>query len=333
MTAELRAYQVHNCPGCGEDRSHPVNLGDPPLRRCDRCSVVYAPQYADPSEVYVEGYLFGETPFGLDLMHPIFQAFLAQAAATRLRLIEKVVGPNASFLDVGCGTGELLAVARARGWTTTGVEPVSQSAEYAIQQRGLQVIPDLLERSGLPEHSFDVVSAFHVVEHMIDAQSFLRTLSRWAKPGGHVVVEVPNWRSFHRRNAGPGWEGLRPLEHLGHYGPETLKATMRRAGLRPVLVRTPTFLWARQTLDHRLDALGLYKWKGRSRPQRVFGRPGQLKGEAVIVPRRLTALALAGLGATYERLGVGQVVLAIAEVPPPTSEPSARSAGDPSATQ
>jgi SAM-dependent methyltransferase len=245
-------------------------------------------------------------------MHPLFQEFLAHAAKSRLQMIEKVIAPPATILDVGCGTGEVLAVARERGWTTTGVEPVEQSARYAQEERGLHVLSAMLEESGLPERSFDVVSAFHVVEHMTDAKSFLQTVSRWARPGGYVVVEVPNWHSFHRRNAGPGWNGLRPLEHVAHYGPATMRATLRRAGLTPVAVRTPGFLWHKQTLDHQLDDLGLYHWKRRLRP---LGRTGEHNGAPAVVPRRLTAQACLGLQAAYNRFGVGQVVFAIARVP------------------
>jgi SAM-dependent methyltransferase len=276
------------------------------------CSLVYAAEYADPSEVYVEGYLFGETPFGPPLMqHPLFQQFLVHASTIRLRLIEKVVAPPASLLDVGCGTGELLAVARKRGWTAAGVEPVARSAAFAVEQRGLDVTAATLEESGRPEGSFDVVSAFHVVEHMTDSCRFLRTISRWARPGGFVVVEVPNWHSVERRNAGANWIGLRPLEHVGHYAPDTLRATLRRAGLEPVAVHTPGFLWEHQTLDQQLDDLGLFRWKSRMRP---MGRPGQHDGAPAILPRKPTALALRGLQAAYDRLGVGQVVLAIARV-------------------
>jgi SAM-dependent methyltransferase len=244
-------------------------------------------------------------------MHPLFQEFLAYAATLRLQLIEKAVGPKGTLLDVGCGTGELLAVARARGWTTTGVEPVEQSARYAVDKRGLDVRAAMLEESGLPERTYDVVSAFHVVEHMVDASAFLRSISRWVRPGGYVVVEVPNWHSFHRRNAGIAWNGFRPLEHVGHYGPATLKATIRGAGLTPVMVRTPGFLWEKQTLDHQLDDLGLYRWNGRLRR---LGRVGEHNGQSAIVPRRFTSRAFLGLQAIYNRLGVGQVVLGVARV-------------------
>jgi SAM-dependent methyltransferase len=310
VSTSARVHELRICPGCGADRSLPIPLGDPPLRRCQACRVVFAPRFADPDDVYTEGYLFGHTEFGLDLSHPLFQEYLAHAAAIRMERIEQVQ-PVGTMLDVGCGTGEVLAVAAARGWQVTGVEPVAESASFARDRRGLAVHPTTLQESGLPEKSFDVVTTFHVVEHMADGPGFIRTLARWVRPGGHVVVEVPNWRSFHRRNAGSFWSGLRPLEHVAHYGPSTLAATFRRAGVEPVRVSTPTFLWEKQTLDQRLDDVGLYRWKGRLDR---FGRPGEQNGAAVVYPSRGAGRALSAIGWAYDRLRVGQVVIVVGRV-------------------
>lgn len=310
MSTPPRIHELRVCPGCSGDASDPIRVGQAALFKCRDCGVVFAPEYADPADVYTDGYLLGHTDFGLDLRDPLFQEFLAHAAEIRMARIERVQ-PVGSMLDVGCGTGEVLAVAANRGWQVTGVEPVLESATFARERRSVDVRPTTLEESGLPERSFDVVSAFHVLEHMVDGAEFLRTLTRWVRPGGHLVVEVPNWRSFHRRNAGGAWSNLRPLEHVAHYSPAALAATVRRAGISPVQVTTPTFLWDRQILDQRLDDLGLYRWRGRLNR---FGHPGDLNGEPAVYPSRLAALALSGLARGYDRLRVGQVILAVGRV-------------------
>ena len=310
MSSSARVHELRTCPGCGGERSVPIALGNPALRRCELCRVVFAPEFADPEDVYTEGYLFGHTEFGLDVSDPLFQEYLAHAAAMRMSVIE-AVHPAGTVLDVGCGTGEVLAVARDRGWRVTGVEPVVESATFARERRGLDVRSTTLQASGLPERSFDVVTAFHVVEHMTDGAAFIRTLARWVRPGGYVAVEVPNWRSFHRRNAGGFWSGLRPLEHVAHYGPATLGATFRRAGVQPVRIATPTFLWRKQTLDQQLDDLGLYRWKGRFDR---LGRPGEQYGKAAVYPSRPAARALSVLAWGYNRMRVGQVVIVVGKV-------------------
>lgn len=308
----MRTHVLASCPGCGNAGSTTVLLGGQhELRQCTTCELVYAPAYGDPGEIYVKGYLTGETSFGLDLFEPRFQEYLAHAASKRLDIIESLCPPSGSLLDVGCGSGEVLAVAQARGWTTAGAEPVEQSAEIA-RGRGLDVRAALLQDTDLPQRHWDVVTAFHVLEHLTDGASFLRLLARWARPGGLVVVEVPNWASFQRERSGANWPGLRPLEHVAHYSTTTMRGTMARAGLEPVLVRTLGFLWHEQTLDQQLDDLALH------RARAFLGRLSHERtrdGQTALFPGRLARWALLGAQAAYDRRHKGQVVLGVGRVP------------------
>ncbi|MDP1821493.1 MAG: class I SAM-dependent methyltransferase [Acidimicrobiales bacterium] len=308
----MEIHQLVRCPGCGDEGSTPVPLdGQHELRRCDRCDLVYASAYGDPDEIYVEGYLFGETEFGLDIFHPLFQEFLSFAAEKRLDVIERSRPARGSLLDVGCGSGEVLLAAQRRGWTVAGAEPVQQSASIA-QSRGLDVRPALLQDTDLPERSWDVVTAFHVLEHITEGSAFLGLLARWARPGGLVVVEVPNWGSVDRMRKGASWPGVRPLEHVAHYQPDTLRRTMERAGLEPVVVRTLGFLWDQQTIEEQLRDLAIRRGR---RLLRRLGRPTERDGQSEVMPGRVTRRALLAIQAAYDRMRRGQVVLGVARVP------------------
>jgi hypothetical protein len=83
---------------------------------------------------------------------------------------------------------------------------------------------------------------------LLDPVAFLSELARYARPGGLVAVEVPNWRHSSRRAKGPRWDQLCPLEHVAHFTPRTLRRTMRRAGLRP-RVRTVTVVRPNRIVD------------------------------------------------------------------------------------
>src|SRR5258708_7973847 len=124
-SAAMRIHELPDCPACGGSKLVSFDLGgDSFPRRCESCATVSADRYADPDEVYVDGYMFGEAgPFGLDVRHPLFQEYLARVAGQRMRMIERATGlQNASLLDVGSGTGEVLVAARERGWRGRGVE-------------------------------------------------------------------------------------------------------------------------------------------------------------------------------------------------------------------
>lgn len=304
----IRTLDVTSCPGCGATGSAPMRIGDHELRRCSECTLVHASSYGDPAEIYVAGYLKGETDFGLDLFHPLFQEFLVHAGNRRVDVVEEVVARPGAWLDVGCGSGELLAVARDRGWRTVGVEPVSESAEIA-RGRGLDIRNAMLQDADVPEGAWDVVSAYHVLEHMADGKAFLELLGRWTRPGGHVVVEVPNWGSFDRENHGDRWPGLRPLEHIGHYDARSLEHAMRAAGLEPVLVRSLGFLWEKQTLDQQLADLARRRWG------KVLGPLSRRHADGQRYPGALVRRVLLGAQHVYDRSDKGQVLVGVARTP------------------
>jgi 2-polyprenyl-3-methyl-5-hydroxy-6-metoxy-1,4-benzoquinol methylase len=310
----MRILELPACPACGGSEFLEFDLGAGNfLRRCQGCETVSAGSYADPAEVYVDGYMFGAAgPFGLDVRHPLFQEYLARVARQRLRMIERATGVrNGSLLDVGSGTGEVLVAARERGWRGHGVEPERTAAQMA-RERGLEVTVSDLALSGLPEHSFDVVSAFHVLEHIPDTRSFLETMRRWARPGGFVAIEVPNWASFQRRQMAETWTGLRPLEHIVHFSPRTLSRAMRTTGLEPVLVRSPVYLGPPQTFDNALDDLARH---GRYRRLvEPFTTVDTQNGQQRRYPTRLGWALLRATEAAYDRAGAGSVVLCVARV-------------------
>lgn len=310
----MKVLELPACPACGGSDLRTFELGrGNRLRLCRSCETVSAPEYADPTEVYVDGYMFGDAgPFGLDVRHPLFQEYLGQAAERRIRLIERATQlERGALLDIGSGTGEVLMTARARGWRAQGVEPERTAAAMA-QDRGLDVSVSTLEDSGLPERSFDVVSAFHVLEHIADSRAFLTTMARWARPGAFVVIEVPNWHSYQRQQMRGDWIGLRPLEHLVHFTPQTLPRTMRAVGVEPVMVRSPTYIGRPQTLDHALDDLcrhGRYR-----RLLERFSTQQQLDGQPRRYPTRMGWRLLRATEAIYDRAGRGAVVFCVARV-------------------
>jgi SAM-dependent methyltransferase len=309
----MRIIELGACPACGSQALATFELGHGNrLRRCERCATVSAPDYADPEEVYVDGYMFGEAgPFGLDVRAPDFQRYLMRVAHRRLGIIERATGSRGgALLDLGSGTGEVLLAARDRGWRVQGVEPERTAAAMA-RERGLDVVVSTLERSGLPKRSFDVVCAFHVLEHQPDSRAFLQSMARWARPGGHVVIEVPNWQSVQRRRLGERWTGLRPHEHLVHFTPPTLAAAFRGAGIAPVATRSPAYIGPPQSLDEAL--WDLVRPSGRLRRMLAPLCRAPASGSS-LAPGRLGWAVLRAVEAAYDAAGAGAVVVCVGRV-------------------
>jgi len=141
------------------------------------------------------------------------------------------------ILDIGCATGALLASLRDRGWSCTGAELCDPSAEYARRVRSLDVRSNPIEKAGLPDNSFDVIHASHLIEHLNDPRSFVRTVRRLLKPAGTLLVSTPNINGFQARVFGSGWRSA-IFDHQYLFSRRTLEALLVSEGFKVLHVAT-----------------------------------------------------------------------------------------------
>ncbi|MBI3299550.1 MAG: class I SAM-dependent methyltransferase [Elusimicrobia bacterium] len=164
--------------------------------------------------------------------------------ASRLDLITRHRAPG-RLLDVGCGKGEFLSVARTRGWAVAGIEPSQGLCEHARAAYGLDVRLGTLETAGAEAAAFDAVTLNHVLEHVERPLELLRGARGLLKPDGLLFVEVPNCDSYLLRAAdayfrlrGLDWSSrlspLHPPFHRFGFTVASLLHALRAAGLEPV---------------------------------------------------------------------------------------------------
>jgi SAM-dependent methyltransferase len=137
------------------------------------------------------------------------------------------------YLDVGCGSGAGLGVARALGWQVAGIEMDEAAAQKARRFTDELHVGDVLE-APFATARFDVVTAFHVLEHLVDPVAVVRRMLDWLVPGGLLIVEVPNAGGLGAALFGRAWSGLELPRHLSHFTPATLERTVRTAGGRVI---------------------------------------------------------------------------------------------------
>ncbi|HET7876071.1 MAG TPA: class I SAM-dependent methyltransferase [Methylomirabilota bacterium] len=141
--------------------------------------------------------------------------------------------PGGRYLDVGCGSGGGLGVAKALGWQVAGIEMDEAAARKARRFTEELHVGDALTAPFAPG-GFDVVSAFHVLEHVPDPVAVVKRMLGWLAPGGVAIIEVPNAGGLGARLFGRAWSGLELPRHLSHFTPESLARVVERAGGRVV---------------------------------------------------------------------------------------------------
>jgi SAM-dependent methyltransferase len=137
------------------------------------------------------------------------------------------------LLDVGCASGKFLRQMTAVGWTCAGIELDPGAAALARRVTPDVFTGDPLDAPFAPA-GFDLVTAFHVLEHLPDPLGVLRRMLAWLAPGGAVVIEVPNAGGAGARLFGRYWSGLDQPRHLVHFTPATMAALAEQAGGRVV---------------------------------------------------------------------------------------------------
>lgn len=137
--------------------------------------------------------------------------------------------PGQSLLDVGCGNGAFLDLARRAGWQVMGVEPDPTAAAIA-RARGLDVRLGQIEFLDGMAEGFDVVTLSHVIEHVHDPIALLERCRVLLRPGGWLWIDTPNLKSFGHRRYGPAWMHLDPPRHLVLFTPNSLALALERAG-------------------------------------------------------------------------------------------------------
>ena len=178
--------------------------------------------------------------YGAKMRSAIKLGALAAFAAPVLRgridnsfryLLKVKEGQSARLLDVGCGSGDFLAMAANAGWTTFGTEPDEFSRDRA-RASGLDVRATISEFAGEPR--FDAITLSHVIEHVPDPVRTLRDCRERLKPGGFLYLATPNLESVGHQIYGRHWRGLETPRHLVLFNRNSLTDALAIAGfIRP----------------------------------------------------------------------------------------------------
>jgi SAM-dependent methyltransferase len=139
---------------------------------------------------------------------------------------------------VGCGSGLFL---KALGVKGTGMDVSSRAAAAAWRRYGVPAIVGELTAAPFGESSFDLISMFHVLEHLPDPAAYLRAARRLLAPGGRLVVQTPHLDCWQYRAFGASWTGLDIPRHLHDFRLKDLRRLLEVCGFR--IARVKHFSW------------------------------------------------------------------------------------------
>src|SRR5579859_4692116 len=243
MTITQLHLESVGCDLCGADGSQALKIlnvrdriyempGEFSLVRCESCGLIYLNPRPDRTQI---GLYYPDLDYHAFKSSTGIKSYLLKLRTIREAQALSVGLPEHSLaLEIGCGTGELLAALKKLGIQVVGVEPNRAAAQTAAERYGLTVhvgmLDDLSDNDLLPGN-FDLVLMKYALEHVHNPREVLTRIARLLKPGGRSVFWLPNANSWEMRLFAARWRGLDAPRHLFIFTPATIRHYAKTVGL------------------------------------------------------------------------------------------------------
>ena len=191
---------------------------------CKECGLVWTdPRPVDVRHFYEKAYRIHYKRTSIPKLKHIYRA--GKAAKNQFSTIKNFLHDNAMIVDVGSGGGEFVYLLTKLGYDARGIEPNHGYATYSIKEYGLKVDVGFVQDIEVENNTCNTITMFHVLEHTEEPFQILSYLRKWLKPGGHVVIEIPNVEAVCQA---PGHRFH--VAHLYYFNRKTLELLGRKAG-------------------------------------------------------------------------------------------------------
>lgn len=249
--------------------------------RCADCGFIFIPKISNHKAIISDRPVLGNLPItarasdNLDDLKgsweiPIIQFKEREFPAMRRNTLKalkrlEMYADRGPMLDLGCGTGIQLHTACEQGWQGQGLEPLTGHAIYARAVFGLPVVNDVLREDSFPPEFFNAITAYQTFEHLPDPVQVIQRLVKMLKPGGALLIEVPNIDNLLVKLLGPRHRHY-VIDHLNFFSAATLGELMKDNGLWVVSEHYPARSMSighlAEWIYHLMPATKPFHWLG-----------------------------------------------------------------------
>lgn len=199
--------------------------------------LVTHPQPKDTNRYYDSEDYISHTDSKASLTDKLYQRVKQYNLNKKTQLIENQIVEARKLLDFGAGTGDFLVKAIAKGFYGEGIEP-NEKARANAERKGIQLTANTAD---LKEKRYDVITLWHVLEHLPDLDKQIAVISSLLEDDGTVVVAVPNYKSFDAKHYASYWAGYDVPRHLWHFSQTSIKKLFERRGMEVISIRPMLF--------------------------------------------------------------------------------------------
>lgn len=238
------------CPICGTDKfqdhvsaiDYTVSRETYSVLRCESCDFKFtqdAPDQLSIGKYYQAESYVSHSGSKKGLINQLYHLVRKRSLLQKFKLVSSNTH-GINIIDYGCGTGEFLNVCQHKGWSVKGFEPSDDARNFAINQNNVSVSsPE--ELKNYPANSADIITLWHVLEHVHTLKATLTELLGKLKSGGTIIIAVPNCSSFDAKHYGEHWAAYDVPRHLYHFEPHTINPLMHQFGLTRKSIKPMVF--------------------------------------------------------------------------------------------
>ncbi|QDT40002.1 Ubiquinone biosynthesis O-methyltransferase [Gimesia alba] len=278
--ADPHPVEPFQCEVCGANVAQPVFLLPGTTYRivhCTECGLgtLYPPPTLSEISAFYPSPYYGS---GGKKFSGLVEAVVRMVGARLSRFLVKQIPSQGRVLDVGCGRGVTLKTLANAGLEAHGFE-VNRDAIKGLDSRiQAKIAPSLVEANYDAEY-FDAIIIWHVLEHVSEPRKTLAEACRILRPGGVLVVAVPNASSWQAKITGPAWFHLDPPRHLFHFPLPALKQLLTSVGFQ--CQRTHHFSLRQNPFGWIQSILNFIPWLPRNGLYSLLHRHGERSGFAM----------------------------------------------------
>ncbi len=248
MALEINYQQ---CPCCGiatitkalSAKDYTVSSKVFDIWHCSNCTLRFTqhvPSINDIGPYYQSTAYVSHSDTNEGFINRVYHMVRNYTLQGKKRLVQKATGlQTGSLLDVGAGTGYFSQTMKQSGWNITALEPDDTARKVALDKYNLQ-LQNPLELYDLKPAQFDAITMWHVLEHVHDLQGYMEKFHAVLKPGGRLIIAVPNYTSYDALHYREHWAAYDVPRHLYHFSPQSIDTL---ASLKGFTVKAYKPMW------------------------------------------------------------------------------------------
>ncbi|MDC9724284.1 MAG: class I SAM-dependent methyltransferase [Urechidicola sp.] len=174
------------------------------------------------------------------LFDRIYQLVKTYTISKKIKLVTSFldIDSQKSILDIGCGTGDFLVASKKKGFNVCGIEPKEKPNSISKSKLEIDIYQDISE---INSQKFDIISMWHVLEHVPNLEEYISNLKQLLNPNGTLFVAVPNHKSFDANYYGKFWAAYDVPRHLWHFSQKSIELLFKKEQMKVVKTKPMLF--------------------------------------------------------------------------------------------